>query len=99
MTGLQNRERFFKTYYCDNFKEVVKACPVPIVIAGGKKIDEKDALQMARNAIDDGAVGVDMGRNIFQSENPVGMIKAINAVVHKNASVDDAFNIYEKEKK
>jgi putative autoinducer-2 (AI-2) aldolase len=88
-----------KTYYCDNFKEVVKACPVPIVIAGGKKIDEKDALQMARNAIDDGAVGVDMGRNIFQSENPVGMIKAINAVVHKNASVDDAFNIYEKEKK
>ena len=88
-----------KTYYCDNFKEVVKACPVPIVIAGGKKIDEKDALQMARNAIDDGAVGVDMGRNIFQSENPVGMIKAINAVVHKNASVDEAFNIYEKEKK
>ena len=88
-----------KTYYCDNFKEVVKACPVPIVIAGGKKIDEKDALQMARNAIDDGAIGVDMGRNIFQSENPVGMIKAINAVVHKNASVDDAFNIYEKEKK
>ena len=88
-----------KTYYCDNFKEVVKACPVPIVIAGGKKIDEKDALQMARNAIDDGAVGVDMGRNIFQSENPVGMIKAIKAVVHKNASVDEAFNIYEKEKK
>ncbi|MDP6138787.1 MAG: 3-hydroxy-5-phosphonooxypentane-2,4-dione thiolase [Candidatus Woesearchaeota archaeon] len=88
-----------KTYYCDNFKEVVKACPVPIVIAGGKKIDEKDALQMARNAIDDGAIGVDMGRNIFQSENPVGMIKAINAVVHKNASVDEAFNIYEKEKK
>jgi putative autoinducer-2 (AI-2) aldolase len=88
-----------KTYYCENFKEVVKACPVPIVIAGGKKIDEKDALQMARNAIDDGAVGVDMGRNIFQSENPVGMIKAVRAVVHENATIDEAFNVYEKEKK
>ena len=88
-----------KTYYCENFKEVVKACPVPIVIAGGKKIPEKDALQMARNAIDDGAVGVDMGRNIFQSENPVGMIKAVRAVVHENATIDEAFNVYEKEKK
>ncbi|MCH8329146.1 MAG: 3-hydroxy-5-phosphonooxypentane-2,4-dione thiolase [Nanoarchaeota archaeon] len=85
-----------KTYYCEGFKEVVKGCPVPIVIAGGKKIDEKDALQMARNAIDDGAVGVDMGRNIFQSESPVGMIKAVRAVVHDNASVDEAYKIYEK---
>jgi putative autoinducer-2 (AI-2) aldolase len=85
-----------KTYYCENFKEVVKACPVPIVIAGGKKIDEKDALQMARNAIDDGAVGVDMGRNIFQSENPVGMIKAVKAIVHQKATVDEAYKIYEK---
>jgi|TARA_Y100000310_G_scaffold318480_1_gene372628 putative autoinducer-2 (AI-2) aldolase len=85
-----------KTYYCENFTDVVKACPVPIVIAGGKKIPEKDALQMARNAIDDGAVGIDMGRNIFQSENPVGMIKAVRAVVHENASVDEAFKIYEK---
>jgi putative autoinducer-2 (AI-2) aldolase len=88
-----------KTYYCENFKDIVKSCPVPIVIAGGKKIDEKDALQMARSAIDDGAVGVDMGRNIFQSDSPVGMIKAVNAVVHENASVDEAYQIYEKEKK
>ena len=88
-----------KTYYCENFTEVVKGCPVPIVIAGGKKIPEKDALQMARNAIDDGAIGVDMGRNIFQSENPVGMIKAIRAVVHENAAADEAYKIYEKEKK
>ena len=88
-----------KTYYCEDFKEVVKGCPVPIVIAGGKKIPEKDALQMARNAIDDGAIGVDMGRNIFQSENPVGMIKAIKAIVHENAPVDEAYRIYEKEKK
>src|SRR3989339_1582904 len=83
-----------KTYYCEDFKEVVKGCPVPIVIAGGKKIPEKDALQMARNAIDDGAVGVDMGRNIFQSENPVGMIKAVRAVVHENKSADEAYKIY-----
>ena len=85
-----------KTYYCENFEEVVKTCPVPVVIAGGKKIPEKDALQMAHDAIKAGAVGVDMGRNIFQSENPVGMIKAIRAVVHDNVSVEKAFEIWEK---
>lgn len=88
-----------KTYYCEDFKSVVEGCPVPIVIAGGKKIPEKDALQMAHNAISEGAIGVDMGRNIFQSEKPVGMIKAIKAIVHENKSVDEAFNIYEEEKK
>lgn len=87
-----------KTYYCEEFEKVVEGCPVPIVIAGGKKIPEKDALQMARNAIDKGAVGVDMGRNIFQSENPVGMIKAVRAVVHEKATVDEAYKIYKKEK-
>ncbi len=65
-------------------------------MAGGKKIPEKDALQMTENAIKEGASGVDMGRNIFQSDNPVGMIKAIKAVVHKGASVDEAYEIYEK---
>ncbi len=79
-----------KTYYCEDFYKVVEACPVPIVMAGGKKIPEKDALQMTENAIKEGASGVDMGRNIFQSDNPVGMIKAIKAVVHKGASVDEA---------
>lgn len=84
-----------KTYYCDNFEKVIEACNgVPVVIAGGKKIDEKDALQMAKNAIEAGAVGVDMGRNIFQSDNPVGMIKAVRAIVHENKSVDEAFKIY-----
>jgi len=88
-----------KTYYCkEDFKKVVEGCPVPIVIAGGKKIPEKDALQMARNAIDEGAVGVDMGRNIFQSDSPVGMIKAINAIVHEGKSVDEAFEIYNSSK-
>lgn len=90
---------FVKTYYCEDFYKVVEGCPVPIVMAGGKKIPEKDALQMTENAIKEGASGVDMGRNIFQSENPVGMIKAIKAVVHKGASVDEAYEIYAKNPK
>lgn len=86
-----------KTYYCENFQEVVEACgKVPVVIAGGKKIEEKEALQMAFNAIKDGAVGVDMGRNIFQSDNPIGMIKAVRAVVHEGKSVEEAYGIYKK---
>ena len=87
---------FVKTYYCKNFDKVVEGCPVPVVMAGGKKIHEKDALQMTANAIEEGASGVDMGRNIFQSDNPVGMIKAIRAIVHKGSSVDEAFKIYSK---
>lgn len=87
---------FVKTYYCEDFYKVVEACPVPIVMAGGKKIPEREALQMTENAIKEGAAGVDMGRNIFQSDNPVGMIKAIKAIVHKGASVDEAFEIYSK---
>ena len=88
---------FVKTYYCENFHKVVEGCPVPIVMAGGKKIPERAALQMTFNAIAEGASGVDMGRNIFQSNNPVGMMKAIRAIVHKGASVDEAFEIYAKE--
>jgi putative autoinducer-2 (AI-2) aldolase len=87
---------FVKTYYCEDFHKVVEGCPVPIVMAGGKKIPERDALQMTFNAIAEGASGVDMGRNIFQSNNPVGMMKAIRAIVHKRASVDEAFEIYSK---
>jgi putative autoinducer-2 (AI-2) aldolase len=88
--------RFVKTYYCEDFYKVVEGCPVPIVMAGGKKIPEMDALQMTANAIKEGASGVDMGRNIFQSDNPVGMIKAIRAIVHNGATVDKAFEIYSK---
>lgn len=85
-----------KTYYCENFDTVVKTCPVPIVIAGGKKIPERDALQMTRDAIDSGAIGVDMGRNIFQSESPASMIQAVRAIVHEGASVDEAYDLYNK---
>lgn len=89
---------FVKTYYCDDFAEVVGTCPVPIVIAGGKKVSERDALKLAHNAISNGAVGVDMGRNIFQSDHPVGMIKAVRAIVHENAKVEEAYKICKKAK-
>jgi len=89
-----------KTYYCeDGFEKVVEGCPVPIVIAGGKKIPEKDALVMAYNALQKGAVGVDMGRNIFQSEDPVAMIQAVRAVVHEDATPDEAYKLFEEKKK
>jgi putative autoinducer-2 (AI-2) aldolase len=83
-----------KTYFCPDFEKVVESCPVPIVIAGGKKQPEKDALQMAYNAIQAGATGVDMGRNIFQSTNPTAMIKAVNGVVHKNLTVKEAYELF-----
>ena len=83
-----------KTYYCDDFEKVTAACPVPIVVAGGKKVAEKDALEMAWRAIDGGALGVDMGRNIFQAENPPAMTQAIGKVVHHNFSVAQAYELY-----
>ena len=86
---------FVKTYYCENFENVVNTCPVPIIVAGGKKTPELEALELTRNAVAHGAVGVDMGRNIFQSENPAGMMRAVRAVVHGNASATEANGIYE----
>ena len=85
-----------KTYYCDDFEKVVQSCPVPIIIAGGKKLPEKDALKLTHDALKAGAVGVDMGRNIWQSENPVPMIKAVRSIVHQNFTVEDAWKLYTK---
>ncbi len=85
-----------KTYYCDNFEKVVKSCPVPIIVAGGKKIPERDALQLTYNSIKAGAVGVDIGRNVWQSEHPVAMIRAVRSIVHGNSNVDQAFKLYKK---
>ncbi len=85
---------FVKTYFVPNFEQVTASCPVPIVIAGGKKLPERDALQMARDAIDQGASGVDMGRNIFQSDSPVAMIGAVRKVVHDGTSVKEAYEYY-----
>ncbi len=88
--------QFVKTYYIpDGFETITASCPVPIVMAGGKKIPELDALQMAYNAIQQGASGVDMGRNIFQSEAPEAMIKAVGKVVHENMNPKDAFDLFE----
>jgi putative autoinducer-2 (AI-2) aldolase len=87
---------YVKSYYFEpGFENVVAACPVPIVIAGGKKLPELEALDMAYRACQAGAAGVDMGRNIFQSDCPIGMIQAVNAVVHRNETPKQAIKIYE----
>jgi hypothetical protein len=83
-----------KTYYCEGFEQVAATCPVPIVLAGGKKLPELDALTMAYKAIDQGASGVDMGRNIFQAGDPIAMIQAVKAVVHDNETPEKAFDLY-----
>jgi 3-hydroxy-5-phosphonooxypentane-2,4-dione thiolase len=83
-----------KTYYCENFEKVIEGCPVPVIIAGGKKLPkEVNALELAHNAIQHGAAGVDMGRNIWQSDYPVEMIKAVRAIVHENLNVHEAYDI------
>lgn len=87
-----------KTYYCEDFEKVVDSCPVPIVMAGGKKIPELDALTMAYNALQGGAVGVDMGRNIFQSEDPVAMIQAVGALIHKDLTPKEALDLFNETK-
>ena len=88
--------QYVKTYYVDDgFETITSSCPVPIVMAGGKKVPELDALTMAYNAVQQGAAGVDMGRNIFQSNAPKAMITAVNAVVHKNTRPKDALEIYQ----
>ena len=86
---------YIKTYYIEKeFETVCASCPVPIVMAGGKKIPEFDALTMAYKAVSDGASGVDMGRNIFQSECPTAMIQAVKAVVHDDETPDKALDLY-----
>lgn len=90
----ENGATFVKTYYCDGFEKVVNACPVPIVIAGGKKLEEKEALELCYKAINEGACGVDMGRNVFQSEAPVAMIQAVRAVVHEKETPEQAFKLF-----
>jgi putative autoinducer-2 (AI-2) aldolase len=86
---------YVKTYFVEEgFDTVAACCPVPIVIAGGKKRPEPDALKMAYDAIQQGANGVDMGRNIFQAESPMAMIQAVRAVVHEGESPDKAFDLY-----
>ncbi len=88
---------FVKTYYvAKDFETVTASCPVPIVIAGGKKQPEADALTMAYNAIQQGASGVDMGRNIFQSESPAAMIQAVGKVVHEGFTPKEAYQFFQE---
>src|SRR5216110_1998859 len=85
---------FVKTYYCEDFSKVVESCPVPLVVAGGPKLEtELDALELAYEAIQEGARGVDMGRNIWQSSNPVGMIRGIRAIVHERSTPKEALDL------
>jgi putative autoinducer-2 (AI-2) aldolase len=87
--------QFVKTYYCEEgFEQVTAGCPVPVVMAGGKKLPERDALEMAYRAVQEGAAGVDMGRNIFQSDSPSAMIEAVAKVVHEDARPDEAFELF-----
>jgi len=83
-----------KTYYCEDFEKVVEGCPAPIWVAGGPKLDEAEALELTYNSIQAGAVGVDMGRNIWQSEHPVAMVQAVRAVVHEDYTVKEAFAFF-----
>lgn len=87
-----------KTYYCENFEKVVEACPVPLVVAGGKKLPEMDALKLAYDSVTHGAAGVDMGRNIWQSDYPIPMIKAVKAIVHNKATVKEAYDVFIRER-
>jgi len=91
----ENGATFVKTYNCEpDFEKVTSSCPVPIVVAGGKKLPELQALELAYNSIQQGAAGVDMGRNVFQAEHPVAMIQAIRAVVHDRRTPKEAFDFY-----
>lgn len=92
----ENGANIVKTYYCENFNKVREGIQVPIVIAGGKKIPEKEALEYTFNSIKGGAEGVDMGRNIFQAENPVAMIQAIKKIVHEGKTDKEAYEFYKE---
>jgi putative autoinducer-2 (AI-2) aldolase len=84
-----------KTYYVpEGFERVTAGCPVPVVMAGGKKLPEREALQMAYQAVQEGAAGVDMGRNIFQSDAPAAMIEAVGKVVHEDAAPAEAYELF-----
>ena len=83
-----------KTYWCENFDRVVKGCPVPVVMAGGPQVDtELEVFEFVYDGIQKGAVGVNLGRNVWQNEFPVGMIKAIRAIIHENANPKDAQDV------
>jgi len=91
--------RVVKTYYCEKFEKVIQGCPVPVVIAGGPKVDtEYEVLQFVYDGIQKGAIGVNLGRNIWQNEHPVAMIRAIRAIIHENVTPKEAQELYDSVK-
>ena len=91
--------RIVKTYWCDNFEKVVSGCPVPVVMAGGPKVDtELEVFEFVHDGMRKGAIGVNLGRNVWQNEHPVAMIKALRAIIHENATATEANEIFEQEK-
>jgi putative autoinducer-2 (AI-2) aldolase len=92
--------RIVKTYWCENFDKVVNGCPVPVVMAGGPKVDtELEVLEFVHDGMERGAIGVNLGRNVWQSDHPVAVIKALRAIIHEKATVKEANDIFEQEKK
>ncbi len=91
--------RIVKTYWCENFEKVVQGCPVPVVMAGGPKVEsELEVFEFVHDGMEKGAIGVNLGRNIWQNDYPVAMIKALRAIIHEKATVKEANEIFEQEK-
>lgn len=89
--------RVVKTYWCENFEKVTNGCPVPVVIAGGPKTDsELEVLKFVYDGMQKGAIGVNLGRNIWQNPHPVAMAKAIWAIIHENATAQEAHEVYKE---
>jgi len=92
--------RIVKTYWCKGFEKVVHGCPVPVVMAGGPKVDtEAEVFEFVYDGMEKGAIGVNLGRNIWQNDHPVAMIKALRAIIHEKATAKEANEIFEREKK
>jgi putative autoinducer-2 (AI-2) aldolase len=92
--------KIVKTYWCENFEKVVNGCPVPVVMAGGPKCEtEREVFEFVHDGMERGAIGLNLGRNVWQSDHPVAMMKALRAIIHEKASVKEAQDIFEHEKK
>jgi len=92
--------RIVKTYWCENFERVVNGCPVPVVMAGGPKVDtESEVFEFVHDGMEKGAIGVNLGRNVWQNEYPVAMIKALRAIIHENATIKEANEVFEQTKR
>jgi len=91
--------RIVKTYWCENFDRVVNGCPVPVVMAGGPKCEtEVEVFEFVHDGMQNGAIGLNLGRNVWQHAYPLPMMKALRAIIHENASVKEARDIFEEEK-